>query len=79
MEFNAQTLVEGLTLLAFVLVGGFFVMFLMVVWALVYLSQIRDETKMTRSLIAAFMEHKVASAVAESRLATAVQQASKTP
>lgn len=70
---------SGFVMLAFVLVGGFFALFLTGVGMLVYLANIRDDMRMVKSLIAAFMEHKVADTVAENRLATLVQEANKVP
>jgi hypothetical protein len=43
----------------------------------IYAWQVSKDLKLIRSLIAAFMEHKVAPTVAENKLASLVQEANK--
>jgi len=65
---------SAVTAIAVISLVGFFAV---LVVATVHLTEIRKDIRLIRSLIAAFMEHKVAGTVAENKLAALVQQANK--
>jgi hypothetical protein len=66
-------LVELNSILLTAATAGIFVLLAM------YLPPISKDLRLMRTLLAAFMEQRVAGTVADNRLAAAVQEASKTP
>jgi len=71
LELSDLTFLIGLS--AVVSVG----IFLAILVIVAHVSEIRKDIRLARSLIAAFMEHKVAPAVAENKLAALVEEANK--